>query len=67
MGRCYQGGLRAFGQVKRGEAKATQFRVRVLERELRKKDKAMADAAALFFLVGTGALIRAKALISHQA
>ncbi|MFD1029600.1 hypothetical protein ACFQ3P_42865 [Paraburkholderia sabiae] len=42
-------GLRAFGQVKRGEAKATRLRIKVLERDLRKKDKAMAAAAAQFW------------------
>ncbi|MEM5292482.1 hypothetical protein ACFQ3P_43225 [Paraburkholderia sabiae] len=43
-----QDGLRAFGRVKRGEANAARLRIKVLERDLRKKDKAMADAATLF-------------------
>ncbi len=41
-------GLRAFGRATRSEAKATRFRIKVLERELRNKEKTMADAAALF-------------------
>ncbi|MCX5545769.1 hypothetical protein M3A49_41290 [Paraburkholderia sp. CNPSo 3076] len=40
-------GLRAFGRVTRGESKATRLRIRVLERDLRKKDETMASAAAL--------------------
>ncbi|MGF6978153.1 hypothetical protein QFZ94_006668 [Paraburkholderia sp. JPY465] len=43
-----QDGLRAFGQVKRGEAKGTRLSIKVLERDLRKKDQAMAHAATLF-------------------
>ncbi|MGF6978222.1 transposase [Paraburkholderia sp. JPY465] len=41
--------LRAFGQVKLGGAKATRLRISALERDLRKKDKAMANAAAQFW------------------
>ncbi|MCX5545851.1 hypothetical protein M3A49_41865 [Paraburkholderia sp. CNPSo 3076] len=47
-GKAAMEGLRAFGRVTRGESKATRFRIRALERDLRKKDKTMASAAALF-------------------